>query len=289
MTTLDLHLDSPWIYTKRGQTAATVEQMKKGGLDSAVYALYLPDPLQTKIGADAVVQAINAQVAFVNERDEELKKTGGRAYMCLEGGRLLHQSMDRLRELAKAGIKYLTLTHNYNTFWADSATDDEYHKGLTEFGYRIVKECNRLGVLVDVSHASDKTFWNAIKASERPVIASHSGCRALVNHKRNLTDEMILAIAETGGIIGVPFAKNFVGPLWHSVAEHVDHIAKLVGADYVGIGSDLDGAVLAVGAETAASWDTTVSYSLAIRNYTDLQIDGISGGNALRLFNSMEK
>jgi membrane dipeptidase len=280
MPTLDLHLDTPWKWTKREQSVATPNEMSKGGLDKAVYALYLTDALQSELGQDGTDKAINAQIRFIKSRDNG----AGKSYLALEGGRMLHQNLDRLADLAQAGIRYLTLTHNYNNSFCDSATDHESVKGLTEFGCRVVRACNKLGVLVDVSHCSDKTAIAAINASVEPVIASHSGCRALVDHPRNLSDELIKAIASTGGLVGVPFVKKFIGPVWSNITEHIDHVAQLVGPEHIAIGSDLDGAVMCMGAETASSWKLNVEYGLAIRGYDDGAVEGIAGGNALKLF-----
>lgn len=276
--TIDLHVDCPWIFTKRGESVCTPELMKKGGLDKVVMALYLPDNLQTDLGAVDVMRALHRQIEFCQGRPDK-------PYLCLEGARLLHQSMSSLEEFARVGIKYLTLTHNTNNFLCDSSMDKPVNHGLSEWGCRVVRACNRLGVLVDVSHCSDKTVEAALKVSDLPIIASHSGCRALVDHPRNLSDLLIKKIADSGGIIGIPFARRFVGPLWHSVFEHITHVAELVGVEHVAIGSDLDGADLCEGAKTAAEWMTVVQYGLTIRGYSEEDIEMISGGNAQRMFN----
>jgi membrane dipeptidase len=111
---------------------------------------------------------------------------------------------------AKLGVRYLTLTHSVNTDWADSSGDQPRHNGLTDFGKDVIRELNKLGVLVDISHVSDKTFWDALAVSKAPMIASHSSCRALCRHPRNMTDEMIKALASKGGVIQINYHIEFL-------------------------------------------------------------------------------
>lgn len=285
--TLDLHLDSPWQFTKRGDSVATPTILKAGGLEGVVYALYLSESLQTEIGVEASWKAIERQIDFVNQRHEELGKMGIKVFMALEGGRLINQNLDKLETLAKAGIRYMTLTHNKNTAWADSATDQPLFNGLSLFGMRAVKACERFKVLVDVSHTSDKTAEAVLKITKKPVIASHSGVRNLIPHPRNLSDDLIKRIAETGGLIGIPFAKNFIGPNWMDVANHIDYVVQKVGIESVAIGSDLDGAVMVKGAETALNWRTVIWVGLTKKGYKRDEIEKVAGENALRLFEKM--
>jgi membrane dipeptidase len=132
------------------------------------------------------------------------------ALMGMEGGHMINNSLAVLRMYAVLGIRYLTLTHSVNTDWADSSGDQPKHNGLTAFGRSVVTELNRLGVLVDISHVSDKTFWDAMETSRAPMIASHSSCRALCPHPRNMTDEMIKALAAKGGVIQINYHVEFL-------------------------------------------------------------------------------
>jgi membrane dipeptidase len=141
-----------------------------------------------------------------------------------------------------------------------------------------------MGVVIDISHASDSTAQAAIEASKVPCIASHSGCRKLTPHPRNLPDELIKLLGSTGGVIHVPFAKNFVGDHYKNVVNHVDHIIQLVGSDHIGIGSDLDGAVMASGIKDVRDWKRVVMDELNRRGYSDYVIAKIAGGNTLRIF-----
>jgi membrane dipeptidase len=132
------------------------------------------------------------------------------ALMGMEGGHMINNSLPVLRMYAELGVRYLTLTHSVNTDWADSSGDQPKHNGLSDFGKQVVKELNRLGVMVDISHVSDKTFWDALAVSSAPMIASHSSCRALSGHSRNMTDEMIKALAAKGGVIQINYLDAFI-------------------------------------------------------------------------------
>jgi microsomal dipeptidase-like Zn-dependent dipeptidase len=198
----------------------------------------------------------------------------------MENGTLLMNKLSNVERYAKAGIVYLTLTHNYNNKLGCSATDQN-DEGLKPFGARVIKECERYGVLVDISHASDLTAMDAILASRRPVIASHSGCRKLFDHPRNITDELIILIAGTGGLIGIPFVKNFIGTR-DAIADHIDHISQLVGIKHVAIGSDIDGAVMVPGVEMSR-WKDSFAEGLTKRGYTSYDISAVAGYNFQRL------
>src|SRR5262249_38939417 len=132
------------------------------------------------------------------------------APMGMEGGHMINNSLPVLRMYAKLGVRYLTLTHSVNTEGADSSGDQPKHKGLTDFGKDAVRELNRLGVMVDISHVADKTFWDALEVSKAPLIASHSSCRAISGHARNMTDDMIKALAAKGGVIQINYLDQFI-------------------------------------------------------------------------------
>ena len=135
---------------------------------------------------------------------------------------------------------------------------------------------------MDVSHGSDETALSIINMSTKPVIASHSGCRALVDHPRNLSDVLIQAIAQTGGVIHIPFARRFIGPSAQGVVDHINYVAQLVGVEHVGIGSDLDGATMADGLEDVSCW-SRLRDGLTDAGYGDDDISLILGGNTLRM------
>ena len=164
------------------------------------------------------------------------------AFLSIEGGEALAGSLGVLRMLYKVGVRSLTLTWNGRNELGDGVGASG--KGLTAFGRAVVREMNDLGMLVDVSHLSERGFWDAMKVSTQPLIASHANCRALCDHPRNLTDAQIRAVAGQGGVIGVTFVPDFLGgetPSVDNVLDHIDHMIAVGGEDCVGLGSDFDG------------------------------------------------
>lgn len=176
-----------------------------------------------------------------------------------EGGAGINNSLGVLRMLAKLGVRYLTLTHNYTLDWADSATDEARHGGLTDFGREVVRELNRLGMLVDLSHVSADAMHDALDVSSAPVIFSHSCCRAVCEHPRNVPDDVLERLPGNGGVLMVAFVPPFLtneDAKWHDegdlsvpkpvvtpedVVKHLEHARDLAGIDHLGIGSDYDG------------------------------------------------
>lgn len=284
--TIDAHVDTLWVLSGHAmrQSPPTVDsnRMQFGGLDKVTLALYLSDDLQDRLGDEHSWRAIQLQITSA-------RMNFPAQYLALEGGRVLGKSeatrFTRLKQLADVRIKYLTLVHNHNNLLAGSATDPaKPEMGLTRAGVEIVEECEEHGVLVDLSHASDRTISEVLGHSTKAVIASHSGCRAINRHPRNLTDMQIAQIAGTGGVICVPFAKKFVGTM-AGVAKHIDHILGVTGsADHVGIGSDLDGAVMVPDVHGAEDWSKVVVDELQRRGLDDEDIAKVAGGNLQRLF-----
>ena len=281
---IDLHVDYPWQCYKNsshlsldGSTLLQCDfpRMDKGGLDKFIAALYLHDNTQKTIGPDKSWNAIRNQIGIC-------KGYSDRVMIALEGGRLLNGDVARLAELQGAGCVYITLTHNQNTDWADSATDKMQHNGLTAQGKSLVKLIQAGGIFVDLSHASDQTALDVISLSTKPLLATHSGVRSLVDHPRNLSDFLIKEIVATGGLIGVPYASRFVRDA-DGVVEAIDHIANIAGnTDHIGIGSDLDGADTIIG--DVSGWSAVLE-PLSDLGYTADQIADIKGGNFLRLLN----
>lgn len=311
--TIDAHMDTPWLQTKvvssgfphfsyrigHESSMFTIKKAKAGGLKAAIFALYLSDNWQDSNGLAAVNVEINKQISRVKMdlgltvhstvAGVRAANASGPFFPCmlgLEGGRLIQNSLVRLSGLATLGIKYLTLTHNRNIDWADSATDSPLNGGLTTFGKKVVQHCENINVLVDVSHSADSTFYNVVSTATKPIIASHSGCRSLVKQPRNLTDEMIKKIAASGGIVCVPYAKRFIGH--YRVYDHIRHIIDLVSVDHVGIGSDLDGAMLVPEVESVADWKAVVIDDLIGDGHSPSDISKILGENLLRVLGASE-
>ena len=287
--TVDLHIDTPWMFTKHGpfdlaegapHSKVSLPKMKEGGLDVAVFALYLPDYVQDGMGSSSIVARTVAEQLW------GIKNQVPNALFGIEGARLLESGLKAdFFYLVKNGLKYITLTHNRNNIYADSATDRPYHGGLSELGVKLVAEAEKNEIIVDVSHASDRTCEDVLKVATRPVIASHSGCRSIVNHVRNLPDYLIEGIAKTGGIIGVPFARNFVGPNMLAIVHHVQHLIKIAGVDYIAIGSDLDGAIMVRGVEDVSDWKAVSDEMESYGRVHVRDIRKIAGWNATRLLN----
>lgn len=208
------------------------------------------------------------------------------ALLTVEGGEALQGDIRILRVLHRLGVRSLCLTWNNRNEIADGVAEMETGGGLTNFGREVVREMNRLGMLIDVSHLAERGFWDVLELSEAPVIASHSNARAVWDHPRNLTDEQIRGIAQKGGIIGINFVAEFVGPkgcnlehLW----QHIDHICSLVGDDFLGFGSDFDGTdKLPKGIRDVTSFPAVIS---ALRSYgcPETTIQKICYDNCLQL------
>ena len=229
--TVDTHADTPSEYLDHpfdlGVTNSTgmfdYPRMKAGGLDAEFFAAYVPAKYANK-GAAAyclkimetiheMVDRYPSWVRFATSTSEmrSAVKSGHRAILIgIEGGHAIEDSLDLLRAFYRFGARYMTLTHTNSNDWADSSGDDGRHNGLTPFGREVVLEMNRLGMLVDVSHVSDNTFWNVIETTKAPIIASHSSARALADHKRNMTDDMLRAVAKNRGVVMVNFYPVFL-------------------------------------------------------------------------------
>jgi membrane dipeptidase len=228
---LDTHIDTTpklqrdWKFTEEHKDGAVdLPRMKKGGLNALFFSIYMSG---TVTGAKAVADSIEriaavhklaadmpdkVAVCTTAEQVRKAHKEGKiAALMGMEGGHMINNSLPVLRMYAALGVRYLTLTHSVNTDWGDSSTDTPKHNGLSDFGKEVVRELNRLGVMIDISHVSDKTFFDALEVSRAPMIASHSSCRALSDHPRNMTDAMIKALAAKGGVIQINYLDAFIG------------------------------------------------------------------------------
>jgi membrane dipeptidase len=246
----------------------------------------------------------------------------------IEGGYLIEDSLDHLHEYHQGGARYLTLTHGFHTTWADSAGIFDplqpLHGGLTPFGREVIRDLNRLGMMVDVSHASDDTVWDVLDSSTAPILASHSSCRAVAPHRRNLTDEQIKSIAQTGGLVCINFSAAFVDPNFPKVTgammkdirasaknppsagrrstgyakpldhqtpfqvlvDHFEHALQLVGPDHVGIGSDFDGVLMLPDGMEDCSRLPYLTAALLQKGYSESDLTKILGGNLLRVMDA---
>jgi len=251
--------------------------------------------------------------------------------MGIEGGRQIGGSLAALRQFYNLGARYMTLSHNQTTEWADSATDDPKYDGLNPFGVQVVHEMNRIGMLVDLSHVSPATMKDAIAASRAPVIFSHSSARALVDHPRNVPDDVLQLLSANGGVVMVNFVPNFISDaMWKwgaekdaeearlksfhrnstaeveagvkawvaahphpvvtiaTVADNIEHIAKIAGYDHVGIGGDLDGIDDTVEGLSGVEDYPSLFAELIRRGWSDQNLAKLAGGNVLRALRQAE-
>jgi membrane dipeptidase len=228
---IDTHVDTPSRMVIEGvdiskrlpDGAVDLPRLKEGGVTGIFFSIW-PDPAYAPHRAirrslemiDAVRSLVEAhpdQIGLaVNASDVIRLKEEGKvaALMGLEGGHGIEDSLAALRTFQRLGVRYMTLTHSNTNNWADSSTDTPRWHGLNEYGKQVVREMNRIGMMVDLSHVSDETFYAAIQITTKPVILSHSSCRALDNHPRNVTDDMLRALAKNGGVIGINFYSEFV-------------------------------------------------------------------------------
>ncbi len=239
------------------------------------------------------------------------------ALMGLEGGHAIEDSPLLLRDYYRLGIRYMTLTHFNTNNWADSSGDAdkpgvEHHNGLTPLGKDIVREMNRIGMMVDISHVADKTFYDALEVSQAPLIASHSACRAVTNVPRNMTDDMIRALAQKGGVIQINIYCPFISQKAADVAAaakanptgaktdpvratlddvvaHIDHVRQVAGIGAIGIGTDFDGIECApIGLDDVSKFPN-LTRALLAKGYSAADVKKIYGGNTLRLMRQVEK
>jgi membrane dipeptidase len=205
--------------------------MREGGLDAQFFSIWVPSRVT---GPPAVKRALalidevreavrmHSQDLILATTAADVRRAVGQrkvaALMGIEGGHIIDDDLRVLRSLAALGARYLTLTHFLNNNWADSSTDKPAHNGLTPFGRDVVHELNRLAMMVDVSHVSDETFYDALDVTRAPVIASHSSCRAISNHPRNMTDDMLRALAKNGGVIMINYEVSYLSEEYRQAA-----------------------------------------------------------------------
>jgi membrane dipeptidase len=211
-----------------------IPRMREGGLSAIFFSIWIP----SKVTGPAAVQKALEQIEAVREqvrthpKDLVLATTAEQirqarkegkiaALMGVEGGHMINSDLGVLRKYTGLGVRYMTLTHSGNDEWADSSTDKAVHNGLTDFGKDVVREMNRLGVMVDISHVSDKTYYDALEVSKAPLLASHSSCRAICDAPRNMTDQMMKDLAAKGGVVQINYHVGFLSQEFRS-AEKAD-------------------------------------------------------------------
>ncbi|MBN2417212.1 dipeptidase [bacterium] len=358
---VDTHCDTPMRITRgefdlgkrheplqRASGKMDFPRMKEGGLDAEFFAVFLsqreltPEAYENafqlaELTIDSMYAVCDrysdlAEIALTPDDAYRLEKEGKRAaFLGMENGYALAGDLARVEHFYNRGIRYITLCHTRNNQICDSSTDSTKWGGLSPFGERVVAEMNRLGIMVDVSHIADSSFYDVLKITSAPVIASHSSARALCNHPRNLDDDMLRALKKNGGVIQICILDSYLKEypekdaaydsleaVWGDydkitdpakqaelrrdyyairdkypstasvidIVDHIDHVVKTIGIDYVGIGTDFDGGGGVIGCNDVTEFPN-ITRELVKRGYTEAQIRKIWGGNIMRVFRNV--
>ena len=315
---VDTHTDTPLWFTRgnfsvgmRKGNQVSIQKMEEGKLDAQFLAVFLAqkerDEASSKkavekchkmiedVYADVAKYKDDCGIALTEEDARRLKAEGKKAFFIgIENGYGIGKDIKNVKKYKDMGVQYMTLSHSYdNDICSSSTNTEDASKGLTAFGREVVKEMNKVGMMIDISHVSESTFWDVIKLSKDPVFASHSSVKALCNSDRNLTDEQLRALAKNGGVIqiciyGGYLNKNPKAASVDDVVNHIDHAVKVAGIDHVGIGSDFDGGGGVLGC--AGDNDMiNITVKLIEKGYSEEDIRKIWGGNFFRVMNEVIK
>jgi len=341
---------------KMGSGQWDLPRMKEGGLDATFMSIFTSQGARTDSGhAKAKEHALKlieltkkmvadnpdlAEIALTPDDAYRIEKAGKRAiFMGMENGYPIGKELANVKMFYDLGVRYITITHTRNNELGDSSTDEKKEwNGLSPLGEQVVKEMNRLGILVDISHVSDELFWDVIAMTKAPVIASHSSARALCDHARNMNDEMLKAVKKNGGVVQVCLLGDYIKkmppnpqrdeamkplqekmraarrgelsdeetqkvmgefqalnakypanrPTVKDAADHIDHMAKIMGVDHIGVGSDFDGGGGLIGIDDVSEMPN-LTKELLKRGYSEKNIRKIWGGNLMRVFSEVIK
>ncbi len=317
---LDSHCDTPMFFTdnsrenismfasRTDRVLVDLPKMTEGRLDASIMVAYLPqgerneeaykiatakaDLLLTQI--EEMVRANGDRVGLAETEDDilRLKAQGKKAILRgIENGYAIGKDIGLLEYFKKRGIVYMTLCHNGDNDICDSARGNNEHGGLSDFGREVVEQMNRLGILVDMSHASEKSFYDALELSKVPIVCSHSSARALCDHPRNLTDDQLRALAKAGGVAQTTVYSGFLRSDGTATVvdavEHLCHAAKIMGVEHVGLGTDFDGDGGVPGLADASEIINFTRHLLR-RQFSEQDIRLIMGGNFLRVMASAQ-
>ena len=303
--TLDTHCDTPMFFPqgihfeqRDPRILVDLHKMTEGRQDATIMVAYLPQPTDNaKTYADNIFDQIEAivrdnrrYIALARTPEDlwENKHSGLKSIMLgIENGIALEHDLANLRHFADRGIVYMTLCHNGDNDICDSASkSSQTHGGVSQFGAEVIAEMNRLGILVDMSHAGEKSFYDALDISKKPIVCSHSSARALCDHPRNLTDDQMRALAAKGGVAQTTIYHGFLRSDAEAtildVMAHLDHAIQVMGIDHVGLGTDFDGDGGVRGLEDSSEL-LNFTRQLLQKRYSDADIQKIWGGNFLRV------
>ena len=317
---IDGHNDLPWAIreyeaaphdvlaydiTGRAPGHTDIARLREGMVGGQFWSVYIPSDLPPEDFVrvqleqiDIALQIISAypetfELATTADDVDRIFREGKIASMLgLEGGHAIANSLGVLRAYFDLGARYMTLTHWQTIAWADASTDDPQHDGLTAFGQAVVREMNRLGMLVDLSHVAPTTMHDALDVTVAPVIFSHSSARGIVDHVRNVPDDVLRRLPENGGVVMVTFVPDYLSPEGEAdvgtVADHIEYIRDVAGIDHVGIGGDYDGIDHGPeGLEDVSTYPALFA-ELARRGLSDEDLAKVAGNNVLRAMRQAE-
>lgn len=320
--TLDTHCDTPMFFAKgidfasrTGTTLVDLHKMAEGRQDATIMVAYLPQPkmgesFSSKVDFDvkgpfeyanlifdkieAIVNA-NSEYIGIARTPSELywdKRKGKKSIMLgIENGLALEGELSNVKYFATRGVVYITLCHNGDNDICDSARGSNTHNGVSSFGEKVIKEMNRQGIMVDLSHASEQSFYDALEISQLPIVCSHSSSRAICDHPRNLTDDQMRRLAEKGGVAQTTLYSGFLRKDGEATIQdalaHLEHAIKIMGIDHVGLGTDFDGDG---GIRGLADSSELINFTrmLLAHRYSEGDIQKIWGGNFLRVMSQVQ-
>ncbi len=308
--TVDSHVDTPMVYLRGGFDFAVRNsnsqvdwvKMVEGYLDCTITVAYIPQKTDSNIAPKLTfdtlerfkgdIDKLSDKIVVVDSLTQllEAKAKGLKCVMLgVENGAAIADDINNIDTLKEHKIVYLTLCHNGTNNICDSAIGDNLYNGVSQFGKEVIERLNSLGITVDISHSSEKSTLDAVKLSKQPIIASHSSCKALYDHPRNLSNTAIQAIAAKGGVVQVcaygGFLKSDNSATIHTVIDHIEHIINLTGYNHVGVGSDFDGGGGVLGFDGSNNF-INISIELLRRGHSAQNIAKIVGGNILRVLNN---
>ena len=309
--TLDTHCDTPMFFpqginfaTRDSRILVDLPKMNEGRLDATIMVAYIPQKMEESAYAyansifdkiETIVSDNAARLALARTPDElwQNKLAGKKSIMLgIENGKALEGKLSNVQHFAQRGIVYITLCHNGDNDICDSAKGMMTFGGVSSFGVDVIKEMNRLGLMVDLSHAHEKSFYDALDISKTPIVCSHSSCRALCDHPRNLTDDQMRALAKKGGVCQITVYPGFLRTDSQAtiidVMAHLDHAINVMGIDHVGLGTDFDGDGGVPGLADASEL-SLFTRQLLQRRYSDDDIQKIWGGNFLRVMKQVQE